>query len=438
MIKRVSVIGLGYIGLPTAILAAQAGYEVFGFDTDKEKITKINNGEALILEPETTERLWRVLKSETFKACTELMPADCFVIAVPTPIKEGKHADLDFVFQAGESIAKKLMPGNLVILESTVPVGTTERLAQRLEESSGLKLGIDFFVTHSPERVMPGRIFRELIENDRIIGGICQQSCELAYFFYSKFVRGFLHVTNDKTAEMTKLIENSYRDVQVAFANQVAEMCAQIDLDPFQVIDFANKHPRVKILSPGCGVGGHCIAVDPWFLVESFPETSSLIKEARSINDQKPNKVITAIETQMAEAKIRGIEKPKILVLGLTFKPDVDDIRESPALKIALSLKQRSHELDLQCYDHNASRQLIFKTGIEPISDLWKGINWADIVVILVRHKEFSLIREEAFSDKLIVDACGLFYEMHLKNSKSLLEGATKLFYTSSSQHQAF
>ncbi|MFA6527552.1 MAG: nucleotide sugar dehydrogenase [Candidatus Babeliales bacterium] len=438
MIKRVSVLGLGYIGLPTAILAAQAGYEVFGFDTEKEKVARINNGDALILEPETTERLWRVLKSETFRAYTELAPADCFIIAVPTPLKDdSKEAQLDLVFQAGDIIAKKLMPGNLVILESTVPVGTTERLAQRLEEHSGLKLGIDFFVTHSPERVMPGRIFRELVENDRIIGGICQQSCELAYFFYSKFVRGFLHVTNDKTAEMTKLIENSYRDVQVAFANQVAEMCSQIDLDPFQVIDLANKHPRVKILSPGCGVGGHCIAIDPWFLVESFPQSSSLLREARAINDQKPTKVLAVIDEKITEAKSRGREKPRVLILGLAFKPNVDDIRQSPALKIALTLKQRSDELDLQCYDHNVNPEQIAKAGIDPISDLWKGINWADIVVILVRHKEFSLIREEAFSDKLIVDACGLFYEMHVKNSKMLLEGATKLFY-SASQQQVF
>lgn len=436
MIKRVSILGLGYIGLPTAILAAQAGYEVFGFDTDKEKVARINKGEALILEPETTERLWRVLKSETFKAYTELAPADCFLIAVPTPLKDGTHADLDFVFQAGDLIAKKLMPGNLVLLESTVPVGTTERLAQRLEEHSGLKLGIDFFVTHCPERVMPGKVFRELIENDRIIGGVCQRSCELAYFFYSKFVRGFLHVTNDKIAEMTKLIENSYRDVQIAFANQVAQMCSSIDLDPYHVIDLANKHPRVKILSPGCGVGGHCIAVDPWFLVESFPQTSSLLREARTINDQKPNSVLASIDEKIAEVKEQNNQggKPKILILGLTFKPNVDDIRQSPALKIALALKQRSHELDLQCYDHNVHHEQIVKAGIEPITDLWKGINWADIIVILVRHKEFSLIREEAFGDKHIVDACGLFYEMHLKNSKSLLEGATKLFYSSSQQ----
>lgn len=437
MIKRVSILGLGYIGLPTAILAAQAGYEVFGFDTNKDKIAKINNGQAVILEPEITERLWRVLKSETFKASGELLPADCFIIAVPTPVKDGHHADLEFVFQAGESIATKILPGNLVILESTVPVGTTEKLAQFIEERSGLKLGIDFFVTHSPERVIPGRVFKEVVENDRIIGGICQRSCELTYLFYSKFVRGFLHITNDKTAEMTKLIENSYRDVQIAFANQVAEMCTQIDLDPYHVIDLASKHPRVKILSPGCGVGGHCIAVDPWFLIESFPETSSLLRTARTINDQKPHKVIDQINNQITELKNCGIAKPKVLTLGLTFKPDVDDIRESPALKIALSLKQRSNEIELQCYDHNSPKEAIRAMGLELISDLWKGINWADIIVILVKHKEFSLIREEAFGNKLIVDACGLFYEMHLKNSKSLLEGATKLFY-SSSQSQAF
>jgi len=432
--KRISVVGLGYIGLPTAILAAQAGYDVYGFDVDKEKVKKINAGHPTILEPEITERLWKVLKSENFKAYNDLQYADCFIITVPTPFKENKTADLSYVFLAGEFIAKRLRLGNLIILESTVPVGTTEKFSHHLEELTGLKMGIDFFVAHCPERVLPSRMFKELIENDRVIGGICQRSCELASQFYAKFVKGFLHITDDKTAEMIKLVENSSRDVQIAFAHQVAEMCYSAGLDPFQVIELANRHPRVKILNPSCGVGGHCIAVDPLFLIESFPEHSLLLKTARAINDAKPHQVVHKVLEKVNELKNQNIDKPRVLGLGVTFKPDVDDIRESPALKIAHELKNAGNQLEFKIYDHNVGKDVLEKASIPTAPDLLKGIAWADIVVILVKHKEFSLIREEAFDNKVIVDTCGLFYDMHIKQSKAFLEGATKIFYETGNQ----
>lgn len=430
--KRVSVLGLGYIGLPTAIIAAQSGYEVSGFDIDQEKIKKINAGDSLIFEPEIADHLWKVLKNQSFKASTDLHYADCFIIAVPTPFKENKTADLSSVFSAAEFIAKRLRPGNLVILESTVPVGTTEKLAGLLEETSGLRVGMDFFIAFCPERVLPGKIFKELVSNDRVIGGICQRSCELASSFYSKFVKGFLHVTDDKTAEMVKLIENSARDVQIAFANQVAGMCEQAGLDPYQVIDLANKHPRIKILSPSCGVGGHCIAVDPWFLIETFPQSTALLKTARLVNDSKPHKVVEQIHDKVHELKGLGELRPRILLLGATYKPDVNDIRESPALKIMQELCINQHLFELCVYDPYVSSHLFAQYGVTSPTDLWKGLNWADIVVILVKHRQFYLLREDVFGGKAVIDTCGLLNDIRNKQAQELLDGAIKTDYSQS------
>lgn len=424
--KRISVVGLGYIGLPTAILAAQVGYEVHGYDVDEERVKQVNLGNPVIFEPEINDRLWKVLQAGTFKAHHELQYADCFVIAVPTPFKEENKADLSYVFQAGEAIAKRLMPGNVIILESTVPVGTTEQLAQRIERFSNLKLGKDFFVAHAPERVLPGKIFKELVDNDRVIGGICQQACNLTLLFYSKFVKGVVHITDDKSAEMVKLIENASRDVQIALANQVASMCTAANLDPYHIIELANKHPRVKLLTPTCGVGGHCIAVDPWFLIETFPEQTKLLQMARSINDQKPLGIIKQVLDKSAE--IKGIEgrAPKIFVMGLSFKPDVDDVRQSPALQIARALKQRPDILDLKVYDHNVPLNILQRYDFDVASDVWRGIDWADVVLVLVKHKEFALMHQDVFCGKTVIDTCGLLYDMQIKQSKSVLEGATK------------
>ncbi len=424
--KRISVVGLGYIGLPTAIVAAQAGYEVFGFDANQDKIDKINTGDSTIFEPEISDRLWNVLSKATFKAYKDLQYADCFVIAVPTPFNADKTADLSFVFNASAVVAQRIMRGNLVVLESTVPVGTTERVAAKIEEISGLRVGVDFFVAYCPERVLPGQIFKELVDNDRVLGGTCQKSCELARLFYGKFVKGFLHITDDKTAEMVKLIENSSRDVQIAFANQVAAMSVAAGIDPFQVIELANRHPRVKILSPGCGVGGHCIAVDPYFLTEQFPEDSRLLQAARVVNENKPQQVIEKVLEKVEELKDLGIIRPNVLALGLTFKADVDDIRESPALKIALCLNGFSKDFDFHAYDHNVSKDTSQRLGFEFIHDLWKSIKLADIVVILVKHKEFYFIREEVFENKVLLDPCGLLHDVYARQSKALLNGSKK------------
>lgn len=424
--KRISILGLGYIGLPTAIIAAQSGYDVCGYDIDEEKVKQINSGNPVIFEPEISERLWKVLQNGFFKAHAELQYADCFIIAVPTPFKEHNRADLTYVFKAAETIARRMMPGNLVIIESTIPVGTTERVAHYLEEHSGLKLGIDFFVSHSPERVLPGSIFRELVENDRTIGGICQQASLLTQLFYSKFVRGFIHVTDDKAAEMVKLVENANRDVQIAFANQVAAMCHQANIDPYHVIELANRHPRVKILNPTCGVGGHCIAVDPFFLIETFPEQTQLLQAARAINDAKPYSVLQQILTRIKAVKSNNTVRPKVFVMGISFKPDVDDVRQSPALFITHQLQAESALLELKVYDHNVPVDVMQKSSFDAVSDAWRGIAWADVIVVLVKHKEFVLMQPEVFADKIVIDTCGLFHAMKSSKSNTLLEGAIK------------
>jgi UDP-N-acetyl-D-mannosaminuronic acid dehydrogenase len=357
------------------------------------------------------------LRSGYFKAFPDVQYADCFILAVPTPFKENKTADLSFVYKAGEFVAKRLMKGNLVILESTVPVGTTEQLANYLEEYSGLVAGVDFFVAHCPERVLPGKIFKELEENDRIIGGMCSRACDLARNFYARFVRGFLHITDDKTAEMVKLIENSCRDVQIAFANQVAAMCGSAGIDPFHVIELANKHPRVKILSPGCGVGGHCIAVDPYFLIQTFPKDTSLLQAARRVNDHRPEQIIEKVVQRAKQFEEHHGKNAKVLTLGIAFKPNVDDIRESPALNITTKLHAYSELFDTLVYDSNISPDVFARVGIEYQRDLFDCLKQADIIVILVKHREFEFIPREMFENKIIIDACGLLYDMYVRQS---------------------
>ena len=425
--KKVSVVGLGYIGLPTALIAAQAGYEVCGFDVNREKVDKINTGDSVIFEPEISDRLWDVLSKSTFRAYKDLQYADFFLIAVPTPFNADKTADLSYVYNASELVARRVMPGNLVILESTVPVGTTERVVEIIQDISGLKSGVDFFVAYCPERVLPGKIFKELIDNDRVIGGTCQRACELARMFYGKFVKGFLHITDDKSAEMVKLVENSSRDVQIAFANQVAGMCYSAGIDPFTVIDLANRHPRVKILSPGCGVGGHCIAIDPYFLIEKFPQDTHLLQAARFVNEQKPDYVVQQVQEKIIELQDHGILRPRVLSLGLTFKPNIDDIRESPALKIAQTLAHMHHEIDFVAYDHNVGKVEMKRLGFDVVTDLWYELKQADIVVVLVKHKEFNCIRDHMLEGKVVIDPCGLLHDLYAHQTHAFLEGAVRL-----------
>lgn len=430
--KRIAVLGLGYIGLPTAILAAECGYTVFGFDVDERKIQRINTGDATIIEPEIEPRLLGALKNKNLLISSALHYADCFVIAVPTPIKANNAADLSYVMSAADHIAKRIMPGNLIILESTVPVGTTERISQRVSELSGLQAEVDFFTAHCPERVLPGRIFKELVDNDRVVGGCSQKACELAKAFYSRFVRGFIHITTDKAAEMVKLIENSSRDVQLAFANQVAAMCNNAGIDPYHVIELANRHPRVNILSPTCGVGGHCIAVDPWFLVETFPNDTRLLRAAREINDQKPYQVFARVMEQVALFKDGTEKKPTVLALGITFKPDVDDLRESPALTIVQELTKHQSVLHLLVYDPSAHTEDLERLKLPYIQDLDFGIEQADIVVALVKHKPFIMLNENRFINLFsFIDSCGLMHEIAKHAAREKLKGALRSSYES-------
>lgn len=417
--KRVSMVGLGYIGLPTAIIAAQSGYEVYGFDVSLEKIQRINSGDATIVETGIKDALLSVLHDGSFRAHNKLQPADFFVIAVPTPFHDGHKADLSYVWEATKSVAQKLAPGNVVILESTIPVGATRQMTHMLESLTGLVAGEDFFVAHCPERVLPGKIFEELVSNDRVIGGCCQESARRAAEFYAPFVEGNLYLTDDKTAEMVKLIENSSRDVQIAFANQVAAMCTTAGINPFEVINLANKHPRVDILQPGCGVGGHCIAVDPFFLVETFPHDTALLAAARKVNDNKPNMVIAEITEKIAQAaRIPGrLGLPKVAFLGLTYKPNVDDLRESPALKIAQNFAQRPELCDVTVCEPQVKADAVQALGFKQSVGLWQAIATADVIVILVKHKEFKQIMACDLQNKFVVDPCGLLQPSELAQS---------------------
>ena len=408
--KKVAVLGLGYIGLPTSIIMAQAGLSVVGFDIDKKRVDAINAGDPVIQEPEIFEKLQLVLGSGHFCATTILPKADCFIIAVPTPFKEEKKADLSYVFAAADSISSVLQKGNIVLLESTVPVGCTQKLAQYLERLTGLQAGIDFYVAHCPERVLPGKIFYELVHNTRIIGGFNKESVHKAKELYQTFVEGSLYLTDSTTAEMVKLVENSSRDVEIAFAHQVASMAQSVHLDPYEVIELANKHPRVNILKPSCGVGGHCIAVDPWFLVESFRKNSVLLKTARNVNEDRPKQVVTLVEKAVKQWKKNNDGVCTVVTLGLTYKPDVDDLRESPALQVASCLIDKK-DIDLLVVEpHINTKKLknIFEDRVVSVQD---GIDRADIVVYLVAHKRFRAIDEKMLAKKQIIDVCGIRHE---------------------------
>lgn len=410
--KKVMILGLGYIGLPTAVIAADHGLDVIGFDVDTHKIQRIHSGDPIIQEPSLYEKLHYVMNSGNLKVTSVMQGADYFIIAVPTPITEDKKADISYVISAAQLIASVIVCGNTVILESTVPVGTTEQIAHIIEQQSQLRSGIDFFVAHCPERVLPGNIIQELIENDRIIGGINEASLEQAKLFYKTFVTGCLYLTDLRTAEMVKLIENSYRDVQLAFAHQVASMAYATGLDPYDLITLANKHPRVNILKPTVGVGGHCIAVDPWFLVESFPEQTHFIKTARQINDAKPYEILKlinqAVDTWRATHDNRTCT---VFLMGATYKPDVDDMRESPALHIIKQCIKDQKMKVLVCEPMVKTVMLKnYLSGVTLLSAM-EGIAAADIIVFLVCHQRFRALDRKLFNDKKVLDFCGVFYE---------------------------
>lgn len=415
--KKVCVVGLGYIGLPTAILAAQAGLHVVGIDINEDVTGCINRCCPVIKEPEIVQKLKSVLDTKHFYATTIYEPADFFIIAVPTPFTADKKADLSYVYAAATSISGVLKQGDTVILESTVPVGTTKTLAQLLATKTGLTIGQDFFVAHCPERVLPGNIFHELKVNDRIIGGIDRGSTQHVAEFYKYFVSGDLYLTTAEAAEMAKLVENSYRDVNIAFAHQVASMAQAVGINPYDLIDLANKHPRVKILRPTVGVGGHCLAVDPYFLIETFPQHTTLLQEAREVNEKRPLEVIAVIEQKVAKWKMAHSGKTcRVLLLGATYKADVDDLRESPALQIARHLIKKN-EMEILVCEPNVSKQALGIDLARNAVSLEDGMEVADVVACLVAHTPFKSLDKKLLAHKKFIDFCGLLHTPHQQST---------------------
>lgn len=402
--RSICIIGLGYIGLPTAALLATHGYEVHGVDVNQEAVRKINNGEAHIFEPGLDAYLKSAIDSGSFKASTEIVQSDVYMICVPTPFKGGggvPEPDLGYIEAATKSIAPYARAGNLVILESTSPVGTTELVEQLLSEN-GVTTS-ELSIAYCPERVLPGNIMTELIENDRIVGGLNRSSADEVVEFYKGFVTGSVIPTSARTAEMCKLTENSFRDVNIAFANELSVICDREGIDVWELIGLANRHPRVNILSPGTGVGGHCIAVDPWFIVSRNPKDAKLIETARGVNDEKPELVVQTIAA-MAKEKSKVLGRPaRIGCLGLAFKPDIDDLRESPALQVARRLIALNYKV--VAVEPNVG----FVEGISLVDEN-ALLQTADVIAVLVAHKQF---KSESMKKKLQVfgalDFCGAF-----------------------------
>lgn len=382
--KTVCVIGLGYIGLPTAALLASNGYDVVGVDLNRYAVETINKGQIHIVEPDLDAFVRSAVSAGKLKAFTEPQAADIFIICVPTPFHEGEgnpQPNIDYVLAATISIAGFVKPGNLVILESTSPVGTTEKISEVLDGT-----GVDttkISIAYCPERVLPGKIMTELVENDRVVGGLTTDATKLVADFYRTFVRGEVLETESRAAEMCKLTENSFRDVNIAFANELSMICAKEGVNVWNLIRLANRHPRVNILQPGAGVGGHCIAVDPWFIVARDPENARLIRSAREVNNFKTAWTIDQIKIAVADASARIGRKPKVACLGLAFKPDIDDLRESPAVHIAESLLS-------QGYDVIAVEPNIEKHDQFTLSSLEDALHQADVIAVLVKHRQFA------------------------------------------------
>lgn len=402
--NSVCMIGLGYIGLPTAAVFAKYGVNIKGVDINQHAVDTINQGKIHIEEPGLEELVKSAVDDGLLKAYTTPQKADAFIMAVPTPFKGEDHEpNVDYIEAATRSLAKVLEKGNLVILESTSPVGTTEKMAVWLaEERPDLTFPqdageeSDIRIAHCPERILPGQMIRELVENDRVIGGITPKCTTTAANLYKTFVKGECVETSARVAEMSKLTENAFRDVNIAFANELSLLCDKMGISVWELIEMANKHPRVNILQPGCGVGGHCIAVDPWFIVNAFPHDAHMIRTARETNDGKPLYVISKVK----EA-VTGVKNPKIACLGLAFKPDIDDLRESPALEITKMLSDNA-EFNILAVEPNVKvlpEVLQNRKNVE-LTSLENALENADVVVVLVKHKEFL----DLGTNKVILD----------------------------------
>ena len=405
--KSLCVIGLGYIGLPTAAVFAKSGLQVTGVDVNPKAVASINTGKAHIVEVDLDGLLQGVVSNGSLKAQTEPAQADAFIIAVPTPFKDGFSPDLSYVEAATRSIAPYVQQGNLIVLESTVPPGATDQMVAWLEEERpDLKggCGTSYFAAHCPERVLPGRVLIELVQNDRIIGGITEDCADRAEALYEIFVKGNCYRTNARTAEMAKLSENAFRDVNIAFANELSLIADKLDIDVWELIALANKHPRVNILLPGPGVGGHCIAVDPWFIVDAAPDEARLIRTAREVNDAKPDAVINKVKRAVARFKA-----PTVACFGLAFKADIDDLRSSPALDIT---KRLAAELDCTVLAVEPNIEELPKNladkNVKLVSTL-EAVEQADILVLLVDHKPFKRVPPAKLAEKVVIDTRGIW-----------------------------
>lgn len=398
---KVNFIGLGYIGLPTAIIAAKHGIEIAGTDINPDIVEATNQGHLHIVEPDMEDMLREVVANGKLKAYTEPQLSDAYFIVVPTPFKGNHEPDITYVEAATRSVVPFLKEGDLFVIESTSPVGTTEKMRDVIV-SLRPELEGKIFMAYCPERVLPGNVAYELINNDRVIGGINPQSTGKAKEFYSQFVKGALHSTDSRTAEMCKLTENASRDVQIAFANELSLICAKAGINVWKLIELANRHPRVNILQPGCGVGGHCIAVDPYFITADFPEESKLIAQARETNNGKAEWCTGQILAQILKFEKENGRKPRVALMGLAFKPNIDDLRESPAMEIVKGVTDAVASQYLMVVEPNIKSHPRFAlTGFREAYDK------ADIVVFLVNHREFAALNYR--TDVKVLDFCGVF-----------------------------
>lgn len=400
MTPQVVTIGLGYIGLPTSALMASTGIQVLGVDVNPEVVKTINQGKIHIIEMDLEEAVAKAVKAGNLRADTKPVAADTYLIVVPTPFKGNHEPDISYVEAATTTILPLLKEGDLYIIESTSPIGTTEKMMELIFRKRPELKG-KIHLAYCPERVLPGNVMYELVHNDRVIGGVDKASTKKAIEFYKQFVNGELHATNARTAEMCKLTENSSRDVQIAFANELSLICDKAEINVWELIHLANKHPRVNILQPGCGVGGHCIAVDPYFITSDFPMESQIIGKAREINNYKSFWVAEQIKKARHTFVLEHGRPPAIALMGLAFKPNIDDLRESPAKYIVQKVLQEAQDEDYFIVEPNIDDHQVFK-----ITDYKEAAKKADIVALLVAHKEFKEL--EFSKEQLVLDYCGV------------------------------
>jgi len=392
---KICIVGLGYIGLPSAALLANRGYQVQGVDVSPEVVSTINQGNIHIVEPDLDSFVHSAVNSGRLKASLKAEPADVFILAVPTPFHKGFVPNIDYVLDATRAIASVVKPGDLVILESTSPVGTTEKVANTLRDA-GVETS-SIYIAHCPERVLPGHIMRELVENDRIVGGITSEASEKVAAFYRTFVTGEVLVTDARTAEMAKLTENSFRDVNIAFANELSLLSDKFGVDVWELIRLANRHPRVNILQPGTGVGGHCIAVDPWFIVHEGGDDARLIRTGREVNTHKTEWVVEKIKAKVADFREEHGRVPVVACMGLAFKPNIDDLRESPALWVFQQLV--AADIQPMAIEPNLNKHASIS-----LTAWQEAVASADIVVFMVAHREFQKLKVKGH----VLDFCGV------------------------------